>query len=50
MIMTWVDKSDGKAAGPDLEEAEKQRTITMDFINSRFDLIKNGSIKAYRRT
>jgi 2-polyprenyl-3-methyl-5-hydroxy-6-metoxy-1,4-benzoquinol methylase len=49
MVMTWVDKSDGKTSGPDLEEAEKQRAITMGFINSHFNMIKNGSIKAYQK-
>jgi SAM-dependent methyltransferase len=49
MVMTWVDKSDGKFGGPDLEEAELQKPKTMEFINSHFDLIKSGSIKIYRK-
>lgn len=49
MVMTWVDKSDGKFGGPDLEEAELQKPKTMEFINSHFNLIKGGSIRVYQK-
>jgi len=49
LIETWVDKSDGKTGGPDLEEAEEQRGVTMNFINSHFNRLKNGSIRVHKR-
>ena len=49
MVMTWVDKSGGKSGGPDLEESENERKITMKLICDNFDLLKNGSIQIYRK-
>lgn len=49
LVETWVDKSDGKHGGPDLEEAEKDRHRTNAFLNEKFHKIKNGSMRTYRR-
>jgi len=49
IVLTWVDKSEGKHGGPDLEEAEKERNITMGFIKNNSILIKGGSIKIYQK-
>ena len=50
LVETWVDKSGGQAGGPDLEEAEQQRKITMDLIAANYSPIKAGSIRSHRKS
>jgi len=44
LVETWRE---GKSGGPDLPEAESQRTSTMQFINKYYNKIKDGSIRMY---
>jgi len=46
LVETWRE---GKAGGPDLQEAEDQRAITIKLINDEFQRTKNGSIRVYRK-
>ena len=48
MVETWVDKSH-TASGPDLQEAEDERDITMKLIHSNFNQISKGSIRVHKR-
>jgi 2-polyprenyl-3-methyl-5-hydroxy-6-metoxy-1,4-benzoquinol methylase len=49
LVETWVDKSHGKAHGPDLEEAEYERGKTMGFLRDKFTTIKKGTIRVHRK-
>ena len=45
MVETWVDKSDGKLGGPDLEEAEMERLKTVNLLDDTFKVVSGGSIR-----
>lgn len=45
LVETWVDKSDGKHGGPDLEEAENEKKETIELLNNNFPIKSNGSIR-----
>jgi SAM-dependent methyltransferase len=49
MVETWVDKAHGEAHGPDLIEAERQRDITVSFIDKCFNCVKKGSIRVHSK-
>jgi len=49
LVETWIDKSGGKASGPDLEESELQKKETMALMKKEFDMIKGGTIRAWKK-
>lgn len=49
LVETWVDKSNGKHGGPDLEEAEKDRAITTALLKKEFVKISDGAMRVHRK-
>jgi len=49
IVETWIDKSHGKAHGPDLPEAEQERDKTIAFMKDKFTCLKKGSIRIHRK-
>ena len=46
LVETWRD---GKPGGPDLQEAEDEKQMTLDLLKQRYDMIKRGSIRVHRK-